>query len=300
MIAPPPMILCFGEFLWDLFPEGERLGGAPSNVAYHLSQLNCVGKLISSVGEDDEGMRALVELRDQGVDVSLVSVNEQLETGFSKITISDNGDASYEIALNSAWEEMKFCETQNSEIQEARAIMFTSMGISSDNNQTVLAGLIQQLDQDAKVVFDINLRKGFENRDTITTWLKRAHWLKCNREEAMWLLNQDSTLSVNEIIEHLKKLSDFEAIILTLDKDGAAFWSKEEESISLAPPQELDDDIIDTVGAGDACLAVILEGFCRHRDCDETLNKSVKIATFVTRQIGATPNYTDDMINLIN
>ena len=33
------LVVGMGEALWDMLPEGRKLGGAPANFAYHVSQV---------------------------------------------------------------------------------------------------------------------------------------------------------------------------------------------------------------------------------------------------------------------
>lgn len=46
------IIVGIGEVLWDMFPEGKRIGGAPANFAYHMSQFGFDSRVVSAVGED--------------------------------------------------------------------------------------------------------------------------------------------------------------------------------------------------------------------------------------------------------
>ena len=41
-----------GELLWDMFPEGKQLGGAPANFAYMTRLLGDEGIVASRVGSD--------------------------------------------------------------------------------------------------------------------------------------------------------------------------------------------------------------------------------------------------------
>src|SRR5260221_4760147 len=47
-----------GELLWDLFPEGKQLGGAPANFAYMTRLLGDEGLVASRVGADALGRAA--------------------------------------------------------------------------------------------------------------------------------------------------------------------------------------------------------------------------------------------------
>lgn len=48
-------VVGLGEVLWDLFPKGKRLGGAPANFAYHAAQFGHEGLVVSAVGLDRLG-----------------------------------------------------------------------------------------------------------------------------------------------------------------------------------------------------------------------------------------------------
>jgi fructokinase len=57
-------VACYGEVLWDIFPGSQRrIGGAPFNVAYHLSRMGIDANMISSVGNDDLGNELLEKIR---------------------------------------------------------------------------------------------------------------------------------------------------------------------------------------------------------------------------------------------
>jgi fructokinase len=37
------IVVGIGEALWDVLPEGKKIGGAPANFAYHVSQFGLDG-----------------------------------------------------------------------------------------------------------------------------------------------------------------------------------------------------------------------------------------------------------------
>lgn len=54
-----------GEALWDVLPEGKKIGGAPANFAYHVSQFGLESRVVSAVGEDKLGMEILENFREK-------------------------------------------------------------------------------------------------------------------------------------------------------------------------------------------------------------------------------------------
>ena len=73
-------VVIWGEVLWDRFPDGDQLGGAPANVAYHLGQAGGWARLVTRVGDDELGRRAIARLA-HFVDTSLVQIDSERETG---------------------------------------------------------------------------------------------------------------------------------------------------------------------------------------------------------------------------
>lgn len=49
------IIVGMGEALWDVLPEGKKIGGAPANFAYHISQFGYDSRVVSAVGHDALG-----------------------------------------------------------------------------------------------------------------------------------------------------------------------------------------------------------------------------------------------------
>ena len=60
-------IVGLGEVLWDVLPEGKKLGGAPANFAYHAGQFGLDTLAISAVGEDQLGDETLSALEEKGL-----------------------------------------------------------------------------------------------------------------------------------------------------------------------------------------------------------------------------------------
>lgn len=48
-------VVGIGEVLWDVLPEGKKLGGAPANFAYHVSQFGLNSRVVSAIGNDKLG-----------------------------------------------------------------------------------------------------------------------------------------------------------------------------------------------------------------------------------------------------
>ncbi len=72
-------VVVFGEVLFDRFPDGcEVLGGAPFNVAWNLQALDARPILVSRVGNDRLGRRILAAMKEWGMDLAGMQVDEHL------------------------------------------------------------------------------------------------------------------------------------------------------------------------------------------------------------------------------
>ena len=54
-------LIVFGEILWDVFGDEKKIGGAPFNFAAHCTKLGMDVDIVSAVGNDELGNRAIPE-----------------------------------------------------------------------------------------------------------------------------------------------------------------------------------------------------------------------------------------------
>jgi fructokinase len=78
-----------GEVLWDQLPQGDVLGGAPANVAYHAGQLGAESSIISAVGNDKLGDEIISRL--SAKKINLLIGRTSYPTGTVKVTLDDKG-----------------------------------------------------------------------------------------------------------------------------------------------------------------------------------------------------------------
>ena len=67
-MTTPKRIVGLGEVLWDLYPDGKYLGGAPANVAVHVHRLGIQSMVVSAVGQDRLGEEIVKTLEKEGMD----------------------------------------------------------------------------------------------------------------------------------------------------------------------------------------------------------------------------------------
>lgn len=143
-----------GECLWDALPAGLFLGGAPTNVAGHAKQLGMQAKVVSRVGRDDLGEEACLRLRERGVDTSLVQVDERLPTGFVRVQLAADGQATYDIR-HSAWDALEATEESLAAAAAASVVVYGSLAQRSQTGHAAVRALAAAAQ---RAVFDVNLR----------------------------------------------------------------------------------------------------------------------------------------------
>jgi fructokinase len=276
-------ILCVGELLWDSLPAGLFLGGAPFNVACHLSASGTSVAMVSRVGDDRLGEEALRRAKSYGVRTDLVQVDRTLRTGFVRATIDESGEARYEILGPAAWDAIEADETLVRRAMGARAIVFGSLAQRDARTRATVERLWRST---AMMVFDLNLRPPYEDREIVARSLRRADVVKVTRDELRWLsrgfqLPKDERSAAAEIARSFS----CDVVCVTRGSEGAALWRRGEWTEHAGFPVE----VRDTVGAGDAFLAVLLTGLLADADSHSLLHNANLIGAYVSTQFGAVP-----------
>jgi fructokinase len=277
-------VLCVGEVLWDALPEGLFLGGAPFNVACHLRAAGTPVSMVSRVGSDRLGDEVLRRAARYGVGVDLIQIDPALPTGFVRVGVDDDAGPAYEILEPVAWDAIASSEALLSRAAKARAIVFGSLAQRSE----VSRATIQRLwDNDALKVFDVNLRPPFEDRDIVRLSLERADVVKLSDDElaqlSSWFAFSGTT---EETLRALAESFDCSVVCVTRGSKGAALLH--DDAFTEHPGFEV--EVRDTVGAGDAFLAVLLAGLLSGASDSALLQHANLVGAYVVTQFGALPS----------
>src|SRR5205823_11124452 len=124
---PRPLVVGLGELLWDLFPKGKQLGGAPANFAYMASLLGDCAVVATRVGGDRLGQEALWHLKSNRLNINHVQRDSQHPTGTVKLEVDTKGQAEYHFVENVAWDFMEFTEDWISLARATQAVCFGSL-----------------------------------------------------------------------------------------------------------------------------------------------------------------------------
>ncbi len=284
-----PTILSLGEVLWDLFPEGPRLGGAPANFACHAALLQARVAMVSAVGADERGTEAKRILNAYGVDISLVQDHSDANTGTVGVVVHGDGKPSYAIHEDAAWDGIVWTSALGERVVAADAVYYGTLGQrGAVSRATIRQALDVAAAADVRRVLDVNLRKPFYSEDMIRESVARASVLKISDEEldevteACGLAN---TGTVEARLHSLRRKYRLELVAMTRGSAGALLVTERETVDQPGIPTK----VVDTVGAGDSFTAAMTVGLLRDDALTSVARTACEIAAAVCAQAGAVP-----------
>ena len=284
--VPMPQVAGIGELLWDLLPEGRRIGGAPANFAYHVNASGVPATIVSCVGKDDLGKEIVNSIVDWKMDPRFVFELPDYPTGTVEVSLDKNGSPEYVINEEVAWDHPAWNDEIAILAGSIRAVCFGTLGQRAPASRTFIQLFVRKTSSSCLRVFDVNLRQSYYDADVIGESLELANVLKLNHEEApviARLLGFSS--SPDKALSEIRKRFDLDLIALTKGGAGSSLLTGERVSEHPGLPIK----VVDTVGAGDAFTASLVVGLLRGDDL-ETLNAdSNRSAARVCGHSGAIP-----------
>jgi fructokinase len=280
--GPAPLSLCWGEILWDRFPDGARLGGAPANVAFHLAALGGSVALASRVGDDDAGRTAIAAMAARGVDTSLIQLDARRPTGAVDVAVDAEGNATYTLNRGGAWEHIAWSSEVGARLSHAAALCFGTLSQRTDAGREALERAIAAAPPGCLRVCDPNLRPSGVDADVVRTSLAAATVVKINEREEQQLR---ILFGVADSIDWLMTRSA-RVVALTRGAGGSRLITRAGEHDCAGFPAASGGD---TVGAGDAYTATLVHMLLRDRATAEINETACRVGCFVASVRGATP-----------
>lgn len=176
-------IVGLGEVLWDMFPDGARFGGAPANFACHAAMLGGDAYVVSQVGHDDLGARAIAALHGHGVHTDFVTSSPDRPTGTVQVTLDPQGKPAFAIGADAAWDALAWTDRMSELAGRADAVCFGTLGQRSPAARATIRQFLDAIRPDCLGIFDVNLRPPYYDGQLILDSLARANALKLNDDE---------------------------------------------------------------------------------------------------------------------
>ena len=283
-----------GEVLWDMLPEGKKLGGAPCNFAYHVSQFGLNSCAVSAIGHDALGKEIIDSLNEKDVNYHIDTVG--YPTGTVQVTLDKNGVPQYEIKENVAWDNIPFTDSLDDLSKRTKAVCFGSLAQRSEVSRNTINRFLDEIpeENDPLIVFDINLRQHFYDKETIVNSLERCNILKINDDELKIVSEMFGMGCVDFKDQCWVLLAKYglKMLILTCGTDGSYVFTP--GSVSFMPTPKV--EVADTVGAGDSFTAAFISSILKGKSVAEAHRKAVDVSAFVCTQAGAMPTLPESLV----
>lgn len=281
------IVVGMGEALWDVLPEGKKIGGAPANFAYHVSQFGLPSAVVSAVGKDTLGDEIIENFTSKGLNHLIATV--PYPTGTVQVEIDQAGIPQYDIKENVAWDNIPYTAMLENLAQRTKAVCFGSLAQRNIVSRKTINLFLDAMPQDSDtlVVFDVNLRQGFYNKEILCNSMRRCNILKINDEELVTVSRMFGYpgIDLQDKCWILLGKYNLKMLILTCGINGSYVFTPGNVSFQPTPRVE----VADTVGAGDSFTAAFIASVLRGKSVAEAHRKAVETSAFVCTRKGAMP-----------
>ncbi len=280
-------VVGLGEVLWDVLPEGKKLGGAPANFAYHAGQFlgsdNTIA--ISALGEDKLAEETIEALREHNLNDLLPRV--PYPTGTVQVTLAEGGIPTYDIKENVAWDNIPFDDDIAAIARNCRAVCFGSLAQRNVVSRTTIQRFLDATPDDCLKIFDINLRQQFYTKEIIQESIRRCNILKINDEELVLIGRMFGYpgLDIENKCWLILGKYNLDMLVLTCGTNGSYVFTPGAVSFQETPKVT----VADTVGAGDSFTGSFVGSILNGKSVAEAHRTAVRVSAFVCTQNGAMP-----------
>ena len=280
-------VVGMGEALWDVLPEGKKIGGAPANFAYHVSQFGLPSCVVSAVGDDALGKEIVDNFTSKGLNQLIAEV--PYPTGTVQVEIDQAGVPQYEIKENVAWDNIPYTDSLEDLARQTKAVCFGSLAQRNVVSRNTINSFLDAMphNEDNLVVFDVNLRQGFYNKEILCNSMKRCNILKINDEELVTVSRMFGYpgIDLQDKCWILLGKYNLKMLILTCGINGSYVFTPGNVSFQPTPKVE----VADTVGAGDSFTAAFISSILKGKSVAQAHSLAVRTSAYVCTRKGAMP-----------
>ncbi|MFI3304218.1 MAG: carbohydrate kinase [Rikenellaceae bacterium] len=287
-------IVGLGEALWDELPEGRKIGGAPANFAYHISQFGYDSRIVSAIGDDELGTELLEQFDNNGLNYLIEKV--PYPTGRVTVELDVDGVPLYNIRRDVAWDNIPFTHELEALANQTQVAFFGSLAQRNEVSRLTINNFLDAMPNQKGFykIFDINLRQNYYTKEILHNSMTRCNILKINDEELVALSRMFGYpgADLKDKCWILLSKYNLEILILTCGINGSYIFTPGRVSFLATPKVE----VADTVGAGDSFTAAFITSLLNDGDLRAAHIRAVEISAYVCTQSGAMPKIPDEML----
>ena len=284
-------VVAIGEILWDVFPDGEHLGGAPFNFSAHAARLGHEVLFLSAVGDDVRGHAALQTARGLGLRMEFLRLAPGAPTGSVSVSLDSEGRPSFTIHRPAAYDYLRLSpEDLNSLAQfEPQLVYFGTLHQTTPEVKALTSLVIEACPQ-ARRFYDVNLRRDSYNLILLEELLMLADVVKLNEDEVVELSRLFGLpyASLRRFCEYWSGRCGWETVVVTLGEKGCAAFGDGEWVEAPGYPVQVSD----TVGSGDAFAAAFVHGLSMGWPLAQAADLANRVGALVASRPGAVPPWT--------
>ena len=287
-------VVGLGEVLWDVLPEGKKLGGAPANFAYHAGQFLGMDNTIavSALGNDKLADETVDALKEHGLNDLLPRV--PYPTGTVQVQLDEQGIPTYDIKENVAWDNIPFDEDIAQIARNCRAVCFGSLAQRNVVSRETIQKFLDATPADCLKIFDINLRQQFYTQEILRESFQRCNILKINDEELVLIGRMFGYpgLDIENKCWLILGKYNLDMLVLTCGTNGSYVFTPGQMSFQETPKVK----VADTVGAGDSFTGSFVGSILNGKSVPEAHRTAVQVSAFVCTQNGAMPALPQELL----
>ncbi len=287
-------IVGIGEALWDMLPEGRKIGGAPANFTYHVSQFGLDAVAVSAVGEDalGEEIRQVFDQKQLQTQIATVPY----PTGTVEVTLDSKGIPQYDICEGVAWDNIPFTAELEALARNTIAVCYGTLAQRNATSRQTINRFVEAMPAESIKICDINLRGTFYNKEVIETSMRACDILKINDEEIVEvcrLLGIEFTTQRRAALCLMERY-EVDMLILTCGTEGSYIFCMDGTESFLPTPKV---EVADTVGAGDSFTGAFIAALLSGKDVKKAHALAVEVSAYVCTQNGAMPELPEKIID---
>ena len=270
-------IVGIGEVLWDMLPEGKRIGGAPANFAYYGSAIGQEGIIVSAVGNDRLGRELREALSKTGLTLEVMT-SCCFPTGRVDVDVDEDGIPTYKILEHTAYDNIFFTQLLQRRAREADVVGFGTLAQRTAVSRATIRQFLDLTTDNCLKVYDVNLRQNFYSADIIRESIRRCDILKVNEQE-----EPDITRLMGMSTDEIMRTYGLSFVVVTYGAEGSRVFYDGGESFQPTPKVA----VVDTVGAGDSFTAVFATAIAEGRGVESAHRLAVEYSADTCTHAGA-------------
>lgn len=287
--------LVFGETIWDVYPDKCVIGGAPFNFSAHTALLGGDVYLVTGVGRDELGDKALGYIKDYGIHDDFICRNDKA-TGRCVVALDERGVPRYNVLTDTAYDNIVLSGSAAEKMRALRpdVLYFNTLAQRNAVSRSTLLGIIDKVPF-RHVFCDINIRPGCWSKDSLEFCMKKATIVKISEEEAHYLT--DCGLICDSDVDFVQNVHEafpnLELLVYTMGANGSAVYDfKNGTTANSGKPEQV--KVVSTVGAGDCYSASFVYTYLSGASIGEAVSTATERSNIVVSNTEAIP---DEFVN---